>query len=448
MAKKKDKDKPKKKLKDLSKKDLVTRKAGKDTKIQNLKEQKKEADTPKEKKNIQKKIDKVEKRSEKISNVLDKKVYEAPDEQTLLDKIYNSDGFKMLSPANQQLIRTAVDSFTPEQLQNFKLSPKRLNLISQEAKQAVQDEYNYTTQQFDQDAEQTLRNDTAFLQRSLEEAESNPQKTDDDIIAIRNLKDALAEATKQYQEAADFKNTYLQNQLADIDKKLNTDISRANEDEIIKLRQYQRQYQTDLRGVQDNMAQRGLAISGIRMREETTTTDNYNDLTTTAQQEAQRIREDAETLADQSKRDLQLSTSFDLQDLLNQYSGQQKEAIQGAEGVLGTEKVSGILPEYTGVGDADLTSYQYGGVKGSYNTAYDTQKNDNFAAYEAKYGTSALINRFRGQLGTYKPVGGIIGTENVAKQRAYKTAGETKKINKKAIVQQGTKNYLQAKGLL
>jgi len=206
--------------------------------------------------------------------------------------------------------------------------------------------------------------------------------------------------------------------LADIDKKLNTDISRANEDEIIKLRQYQRQYQTDLRGVQDNMAQRGLAISGIRMREETTTTDNYNDLTTTAQQEAQRIREDAETLADQSKRDLQLSTSFDLQDLLNQYSGQQKEAIQGAEGVLGTEKVSGILPEYTGVGDADLTSYQYGGVKGSYNTAYDTQKNDNFAAYEAKYGTSALINRFRGQLGTYKPVGGIIGTENVAKQRA------------------------------
>ena len=388
-----------------------------------------------------------DKSKQKSANKKKNKLPAPQSEEELLNKIYTSQAYLNLSPANKAVVKAAVDLYTPEQLKSFKLSKEEINLIHQEAQQRAMEEFNYSKSQFDLDAEQALRQDTAAIKRALDLAKSNPIQDDNTKIAIRNLQDALAESTKQYNVAAERKNTYLQNILEDTKVQLDKSVGRADEDKVIQLRQLERKYNTQLRDVQDNMSQRGLAFSGIRARAEQDLQDEYEDYMTTAEMEAERKKSDAERKAYETERDSRLYTQQELDDLVTQYTGIQKNAIQSAESQLGTGTVQGQLGAYTGVAGTDLNKALYGGLTGTIPAEEQQRKQAEFAAYESKYGTQKLQETFGDQLGNYTPTGGMIGSVNTDLARATKTAEEQKNVNQEALKQQGEDIYLASKGL-
>lgn len=435
--KKQNKEQNKTKLKDLTQKQLEQRRKNRREDFQEALDS---GDTEKAKQ--------INDRLKKINNQIDKKSIPKPQSyQEKLDAITNSDGFKMLSPANQQVVLSAIDLYTPEKIKNLNLSKNELKIIRVEAEKRAMEDYNYSKEQFELDAEQSLRNDTATLQRAFDEASGGTAKTDADKLAIRNLQDALKESQDQYQIAADRKNLYLQNALGDIQNKLDTETFRANESETIQLRQLQRNYTSQLRDVQNTMASRGLAMSGIRLQGEETTTQNYNDTVTTAQLTAQQTIQDAQTLAEQQKRDVNLMTSQDLQDLVTKYTDIQRDAIQGTEGTLGTEATRSQIESggYTGIGGSDIYSNIIGGITGQNTTMGYESRNAALADYERLYGTQALLDKYGSQLGTYKPAGDIIGTKNTDAERAEKERLEQEKVSKKAIIQQEKENILSSR---
>lgn len=384
--------------------------------------------------------------------------------QDELNAIYTSAEFLGMSKENQDLVKGIVEAYTPEQLRKVNLSKNELAGIYEDAKQSTLQEYQTNKDKYDQDYEQSLKQDTTDLQRALDAANTSmtaqnaadaantaisdaqrQQNADQRIMSVKNLQDALAQSLKQYGIEAQRKADYLQNSLSDTQKQLDTTTSRADEDSVIQLRQLQREHETSLRSIQDNMTQRGMALSGIRLKAETTDTENYNDTVTTAQLVIQRQKEDVQTLADQQKRDVNLMTSQDLQDLVTKYTGIQQSAVQSAESILGTADTTAAIgsTDYA-IGGINPTTDLYGSITGSLansNTALDAQDAaraleatartttnsadlaQQYADYERTYGTKALQDQFgTTAIGTtdtyagYTPVGNITGTstENTA----------------------------------
>lgn len=439
----------KNKLKNVSTKDLTNRQSGKANQIAQLEKEKKQADTKAEKKAIQKQIDKKQENLTKISKAIDKKTNQTAPEQTRsqqeyqqkINDFYASNRFQNLSPEQQQVVKQAVD--------NFYVDPTTLQLTKKQKQQAATDALNAAMKQFKGDRkklrldhEEALRADIGTLEQAIEYQKSIGG--DAALIATRQLTDALEEAKSRYEIVAERKNQYLQTQLDDIQKKLDTAVGRANEDEIIQLRQLQRNYTTNLRDVQNNMAQRGLAFSGIRAQAEEDLSQNYNDTVTTAQLVAQRQREDAQRESEINTRDINTVTQQELQDLLYSYGVDQRNAIQGAEAILGTEKTQGLVGDQYSIGGQNPNQYIIGGLKG----AIDQNKqgiNNQLFAFEQKYGTDAFNKQFGTTYPDYTPIGGLKGTETIGYNRAKKQLKQDKLYNKITGTQLNKNKYLVGK---
>jgi hypothetical protein len=289
--------------------------------------------------------------------------------QKAYNKVLASKEFQLLSPANQQLLKTMAESYTPQQLKDLSLSKKEMQLIHADVLTKAAKSLGIPKDQFDLDREQTLRKDMDKLQKLILIEAKKPLSEQRDQT-IRQLQDALGDAKYQYNTVAQQKNEYLQTQLADINYQLETESGRTEEDKIRQLQRLQRTYNTQLRETQQNMSQRGLAFSGVRARAEDDLAEDYEDNRTTVQLEAARRAQDVQRLAMEQQRDLTTATQQELQQLMNTYNVTAREAAQGAEGVLGTQQTQQILGQEPMVaGAVPTTGLTVGNVQGTYDRA-------------------------------------------------------------------------------
>jgi len=376
----------------LSDKDLKNRQKATNERIKSLNARLQAAKTKEDKAKIQKELDAQQSAKKKITTALSGKTTTNSTSKTkggnfdvnaALNKLYNSPEFKNLSPANQQLIRSTADLYDPAELKNLTLSKKEVQLIQAQAIQKAAESYGISLDSFKMDNEQVLAKDLDKIQ-ALIDIEVQRPASEQRNQSIRELTDALNDAKSQYEIAANNKNQWLQTQLGDIQYELETSIGRADEDKIIKLKGLERTYNQNLRAVQDNMSQRGLAFSGIRARAEQEEAEAYEDSRTTAQIEADRKVADAQRKAMEDTRDYTTLTEQEKAELLNTYNVNARTAIQGAESVIGTEATKGIIGTQPAVaGATDLTTGLYGDTEGTYARASRAAGQDQAAAQGA-----------------------------------------------------------------
>lgn len=319
------------------------------------------------------------------------------DVQAELNKLYNSPEYKNLSPANKQMLKSAIDLHDPADLKNLTLTKQEIaNIHAQEVQKAAET-YGISLDQFKMDNEQTIAQDLDKIQ-ALIDVEVQRPASEQRNQSIKTLTDALTQAKSDYEVAANNKNTWLQNQLADVQYQLSTSVGRADEDKIIKLKNLERTYNTNLRAVQDNMSQRGLAFSGIRARAENEETAAYEDSRTTAQIEADRLKADAQRLAMENTRDYTTQTEQEKADLLNTYNVTARTSAQNAEAVIGTDAVKGIVAaQPTVAGAADINSTLVGDTEGTYARA-SREAAQGQAATQAAFVDQATANKIYGKI--------------------------------------------------
>lgn len=364
-----------KNVNDLSKKDLANRKKATQERIDSLQARLKSANGS-EKAKIQKELEAQQSAKKKImqaqsgktvknGNITVKKMT-ADETEAALNKLYNSPEFQNLSTANKQLLKSTISMYDPADLKDLTLSKKEVQLIQAQAIQKAAETYGISLDAFKMDNEQTLAQDLDKIQ-ALIDVEVQRPASEQRNQSIKTLTDALALAKSDYEIAAQRKNEWLQTQLADVQYELNTSIGRADEDKIIKLKSLERTFNQNLRAVQDNMSQRGLAFSGIRARAEKEEEAAYEDSRTTAQIEADRQKADAQRLAMEKTRDYTTLTEQEKSDLLDKYNVTARTAAQNAEAVIGTEATKGIVSaQPTIAGATDINSTLVGDTQGTY----------------------------------------------------------------------------------
>lgn len=461
--------KNKKKLAGLSIKDLKERKDDRKEEIAALKKEVKNTSDEEKKKELQKEIEQKDTNRKKIKKVIDEKRYENPkgDRADQLDKIYNSDAFLTLSPANQQLIRGVVSSYSTEQLQSTKLSKKRIASIEADARQAAKKTYEKSKKEFDQDYEETLHANTVTLERLIAEQTKRLEEdirgkdnlnADRRIAAIENLKTALSESKARYEIESKRKNEYLTEQLGFVRDELNKQTVRADEDKIMQLRNLERSYKKNLRGVQDNMAQRGLAFSGMRIQEENELGQEYEDNRTTAEIERDRRIEDAQRQAEERDAGLDM-TRNEIEDLLFTYGVDQRNAVRSTESIIGTSETQDVIGggEY-GIQGSNPNEYLYKGMRGSLNIedderrrAYQDSINANLQAYEQKYGTQILKDKLSNSMKAtedyegYTPIDNLSGTDTTGYNRDIQQLKNDRRYNRKKLESEGKNKALTSK---
>lgn len=395
-----------KNVNDLSKGDLANRKKTTQERIDGLRARLKAA-SGNEKAKIQKELDAQESVKKKImeaqsgktvknGNITVKKM-SASETEAALNKLYNSPEYQNLSTANKQLLKSTISLYDPADLKDLTLSKKEVQLIQAQAIQKAAESYGISLDAFKLDNEQTIAQDLDKIQ-ALIDIEVQRPASEMRNETIRNLTDALNDAKSQYELAAQRKNEWLQTQLADVQYELNTSVGRADEDKLIKLKSLERTYNQNLRAVQDNMSQRGLAFSGIRARAENEEAASYEDSRTTAQIEADRQKADAQRIAMEKTRDYTTLTEQEKADLLNTYNINTRGTIQGAESVIGTEAVKGIVGQQPAVA---------GGINFNANLIGDTEGTYARAAREASQEQAASQNALEDTLTTAKIYGKI-----------------------------------------
>lgn len=461
--------KNKKKLASLSIGDLTKRKDKTKKQIAALKEKARNTSDPEKKKEIKQQIEQKDISRKKIKKNIDKKRYKNPKgtrgEQ--LDRIYNSPAFTTLSPANQQLIRGVVDSYDTDKLQSTRLSPKRIAAIEADARQAAKKIYKGSKKEFDQDYEEALHANTVTLERLIAEQTKRLQEdirgkdnlnADRRIAAIENMKTALAESKARYEVESKRKNEYLAEQLGFVRDELNKQTSRADEDKIMQLRALERSYKKNLRSVQDNMAQRGLAFSGIRIQEENELGEEYEDNRTTAEIERDRRIEDAQKQAEERDAGLDVTRS-EIEDLLFTYGVDQRNAVRSTESIIGTSETQDVISSgQYGIQGGNPNDYLYKGMRGSLNIedderrrAYQDSINANLEAYEQKYGTKLLKENLSGSMKAtedykgYTPIGKLSGTTTTAYNRDIEQLKDDRSYNRKKMESAGRDKALTTK---
>lgn len=319
------------------------------------------------------------------------------DVEAELNKLYNSLEYKNLSPANKQLLKSTIDLHDPAKLKNLSLTKQEVANIHAQEVQKSAETYGISLDQFKMDNEQTIAQDLDKIQ-ALIDVEVQRPASEQRNQSIKTLTDALTQAKSDYEVAANNKNTWLQNQLADVQFALNNSVGRADEDKIIKLKSLERTCNTNLRAVQDNMSQRGLAFSGIRARAENDETASYEDSRTTAQIEADRLKADAQRKAMEDTRDYTTQTEQEKADLLNTYNVTARTSAQNAEAVIGTDAVKGIVAaQPTIAGATDINSTLVGDTEGTYARA-SRDASQTQAATQAAFVDQATTNKIYGKI--------------------------------------------------
>lgn len=430
------KNKGKKKLKKVSVKDLKKRSKKKKRQISKLKKQRKaaiESGNTKKAKQLKKQITKKKSRKAKIRKVMKKKVEKSPSggRQKQLKRIYNSDAFKTLSPEYQKMIRGVVDSYTPQQLAKLKLGKKKIAAIEADARQAAKKEYNRAAKPFEQDYERSLDTEIKSLQRVIKEEEElrrtqQDSFSDERITALEDMKTALAEAKDRYEIESKRKEKYIQKQMGFINERMNTAIEQADEDSVLELRSLQRNFQSNLDDTHAAMADRGIARSGIRKKEERVLGEEYEDNRTTAELVRDRRIAEAERLAREQDAELDLSRD-QLADMLYEYGVDQREAVRSAEMILGSgETQAAIQGGGFGINGQNPMDYMYGNLEGSLNVREDDAAaasrrriGSQAEAFERSFGSQALNENLGGVMRStgYQPLGGIYGTDRANYER-------------------------------
>jgi len=405
MAKKKKKKKKKKKLKKLSKKDLRLRRVKQAKQIKKLKKQRAKAKTPARKKQLGKQIKKKQQQRLKAGEVIERKKKAAkavPGKQSL-DQFYSSDSFKTLSPEQQQMLKEYVGAMDPASAKKFtELSKVEKKQIRKEVKDAYAKKYKKQRKRLDKDYEESLALDIQQLEREqenaatdLEEALANNDTYTAEQVRYyqRTLSDSLAQAKDDYEIEATRKNAYLATRLAEIREDMELGLGRISEDEAMTLKSLEHDYGQQLDALQTNMAQRGLAFSGIRTEAEAEESEEYQDLVTTASRAAQREREDIETESARQEYYESTSVAQDIEDALRRYGYSASDAIQASEQFLGTSGTTGLIGE-------DLQQYLIGEQTGALYKGQEDYEKEAQRTYQR--GMESALDLFVGQYGTKK----------------------------------------------
>jgi len=358
-----------------------------------------------------KKVQKIQKRRKAMrKEVVKRKTKKAvkADEQFFdtgmsIQDIYESEDFSQLSPSNQELIKEFVDSYSPEEIKDLKLSTLEKKAIKKRAKKWAEEKYGKKSRQYkelDQDYEVTLASDIERLRKEQERAEEdlqyaldqNDQATAESLKAYqRTLQDSIGTAKTQYETVVKNKKDYLENKLKLMQEKLESEIGYSTEGEQAALRTLERDYTKNIRDLQTNMASMGYAFSGDRVVQEGELEEETEEMKTTtsrdAEQERKRLEETYGTGAQEWETRL---TADEIETLTREYGEDIRGAIQEAEAAMGTDAVRGLI-------ESGQAGYLVGDQRGSVNVKSEATRRSEETGYQrGAEGRGSYMEQFYG----------------------------------------------------
>lgn len=377
-------EKPPKKLSELSTADLKQRSAGLDDKIKQAAQAG----------NVDR-VSKLEDRQRTIdTRVIERKAGVAQEQfkskADVVAFIKNDPRYKLLSPEQQKAMEVIVDNYSYSEMDASTLSKNELKAITNYAARIMDPYYDQKKKDINQEYEVGLANTIEDLNTGLERSqealtkalESNDQALIEQTTQkINQIKQALPFYQQSLDEFVTFKRSYLEEQIKAAKADVEQGIGRADADALLSTRQQERNYNKQLKDLEQNMRSRGYAWSEERTDEEKVLGEENVDILSSITNTRERSKMDAVRAAENAfgsdaVAQVQgaspylrggvtgssiMTTDYDIQDALDNYQMTVAKEIANAETLLGTAKLKELY------GD-QYSNYMTGGIEGGFNT--------------------------------------------------------------------------------
>lgn len=404
--------------------------------------------------------------------------------QETVEDILKSDEFGLLSPDVQELVKTIVDGFTPEQIRQIKLTPQELNNIAEKAVNTLSPYYKRLKKELTQDYDLSLSQDIDTVNMELKYAQNDLKTALDNNdgytaeqlkIYTQNLRQTKDQLDTEYNTYVTRKNEYLQKKIAETKQDLSTGLGRITDDEARSLRQQERQYTKQLDDLQTGARLRGMTFSSKRFGDEADLETEYVEGKNMTKEQARRQVQDISTQAERLigtknlqdvagaqltggvEGDLNTATAQDIADIANKYNIDMRSALQLAEQQIGTGGVQSAL-------GAGYNSQLYGGLEGDVNRTNRTSRDSAISGYQQsvegkglqfaqKYNDNRMNKAFGSNFGALAGIyGGYTpedqrGTATLAYNRSKDQIARDKEFAIKSLKKDLVGNYLTTQTL-